>query len=333
MDTLVRTVTLNGFLNVCNLHDIKSHALLRKVGLNASALVDPERHISAETLCTLLDLASQESGSPAFGIQMAQQRQTLDFGILGVLMRHQPNLRGMWLAAIQYRGLLNDATAISLEPSGETSLLRFELLVDSRIPQTQACELLAGVMMRTCQAILGPVWAPKEVRFMHAAPPEQYLHKKFFGCPVVFGSEFNGMVLRTLDMNAPNPAADPELVRYAESIVLPMRALGESALLQEVRKNIYLLMPLEQACIERVAEQMHLSTRTLQRQLDQHGTSFSETLGTVRRNLVLRYMDNSRYSIGQVAALTGYSRQASFTRWFHANFGTSPRQWRRANLA
>ena len=168
---------------------------------------------------------------------------------------------------------------------------------------------------------------------MHAAPPEQYLHKQFFGCPVVFGSEFNGMVLRTLDMDASNPAADPELVRYAESLAMPMSALGESALLQEVRKHIYLLMPLEQACIERVAEQLHLSTRTLQRQLDQHGTSFSEILDTVRRNLVLRYMNNSRYSIGQVAALTGYSRQASFTRWFHANFGASPRQWRQTNLA
>ena len=107
--------------------------------------------------------------------------------------------------------------------------------------------------------------------------------------------------------------------------------MGESSLLQEVRKNIYLLMPLEQASIERVAEQMHLSTRTLQRQLDHIGTSFSEVLDNVRKNLVLRYMKNSRYSIGQVASLTGYARQASFTRWFLANFGSSPRQWRQNN--
>ncbi|QNP47628.1 AraC family transcriptional regulator [Diaphorobacter aerolatus] len=333
MDTLVRTVTLNGFLNVCNMHGVNSHALLKQVGLDASTLVDSERHISAETLCKLLDLAAAQSHCAAFGIQMAQHRQTLDFGIMGVLMRHKPTLRDMWLAAIQYRKLLNDATAISLEQSGELSILRFELLIDSQIPQQQSCELVAGVMMRTCQAVLGGAWSPREVRFMHAAPQEQYQHKQFFGCPVTFNSEFNGIVLRTLDMAMPNPAADPELVRYAESIVMPMRALGDNALLQEVRKNIYLLMPLEQACIERVAEQMHLSTRTLQRQLDQSGTSFSEVLDTVRKNLVLRYMNNSRYSIGQVASLTGYSRQASFTRWFQANFGTSPRQWRQTRLA
>ncbi|QIL79680.1 AraC family transcriptional regulator [Diaphorobacter sp. HDW4A] len=333
MDTLVRTVTLNGFLNVCNLHGVNSHQLLRQVGLDASALVESDRHISAETLCKLLDLAAKESGCAAFGIQMAQNRQTLDFGILGVLMRHQPSLRDMWQSAIQYRKLLNDATAISLEQTGDLSILRFELLIDSQIPQTQSCELVLGVAMRTCQAVLGVAWSPKEVRFMHPAPAEQYQHKQFFGCPVSFNSEFNGMVLRSVDMNATNPAADPELVRYAESVVMPLRAFGDNALLQEVRKNIYLLMPLEQACIERVAEQMHLSTRTLQRQLDHRGTSFSEVLDTVRKNLVLRYMNNSRYSIGQVASLTGYSRQASFTRWFHVNFGMSPRQWRQTRPA
>lgn len=331
MDTLVRTVTLNGFLTVCNLHGLNSHELLRAVGLNAGFLVDAECHISAETLCRLLELAAQESGCSAFGAQMAQNRQMLDFGIMGVLMRHQPCLRDMWLSAIRYRQLLNDALAISLEPAGDLAVLRFELLVDTRIPQTQSCELVAGIMVRTCQAVLGPLWTPQRVSFMHAAPQEIHHNKRFFGCPLDFASEFNGLVFHAADLKVPNPSADPELVRYAESVVMPLHASGDKAVLQEVRRNIYLLMPLDQAKIERVAERMNLSARTLQRQLDQSGTSFSELLDSVRKNLVLRYLKNQRYSIGQVASLTGYSRQASFTRWFQQNFGMSPRQWRQVN--
>ena len=328
MDTLVRTVTLNGFLNVCTSHGLNAHALLGKVGLDASALVDAERHISAEAFCRLLDLAAEEARSPSFGIQMAMNRAMLDFGILGVMMRHKPCLRDMLQVAIDYQRLLNAATAQSLETSSELSILRFELLVNTQVPQTQASELVAGVQIRICQSVLGEAWSPREVHFMHAAPQELFQHKKVFGCPILFGSEFNGLVLKTSDLSVPNPVADPELVRYAESVLLPMKALGENSLLQEVRKNIYMLMPLEQARIERVAEQMHTSTRTLQRQLDQSGTSFSELLDNVRRNLVLRYMSNSRYTIGQVASLTGYSRQASFTRWFQMSFGMSPREWR-----
>lgn len=330
MDTLVRAVTLNGFLNVCGLHGLNSHALLEKVGLNAGALVDAERHISSEALCRLLELASQASGCAAFGVQMAQNRQLFDFGVLGVLMRHKPCLRDMWLSAIQYRRLLNDALALSLEPAGAVTVLRFELLVDAHIPQTQACELVAGILLRACQPVLGAAWSPRELHFMHAQPQALHLQKQFFGCPLRYGSEFNGLVLRSSDLNVSNPAADPELVRYAESIAMPLRASGKDALLQEVRRHIYLLMPIEQAGIEHVAEQMHLSTRTLQRQLDQSGTSFSELLDDVRKNLALRYMNNKRYSISQVASLVGYSRQASFTRWFQLNFGLSPREWRRS---
>ncbi|MEG0445917.1 MAG: AraC family transcriptional regulator [Comamonas sp.] len=333
MDTLVRTVTLNGFLSVCNMHGLRARELLRTVGLDAGSLVDAERHVSAETLCRLLELAAEESGCSAFGVQMAEARQSLDFGILGNLMRHKPSLREMWQSAIHYRQLLNAALALSLEPAGDFSILRFEMLVNSQVPQKQACELVVAVGVRACQAVLGDGWSPHSVSFMHTAPSELYLHKKFFGCPLSFNSEFNGLLLRNSDLNAPNPAADPELVRYAESVAMPLRASGENPVLQEVRKNIYLLMPLEQAKIERVAEQMHLSTRTLQRHLDQSGTSFSELLENVRKNLVLRYLNNQRYSIGQVASLTGYTRQASFTRWFQLNFGMSPRQWRQQNAA
>ena len=333
MDTLVRTVTLNGFLTVCNLYGLRAHDLLRKVGLDVGSLIDVERHISSESLCRVLELAAQESSCSAFGVLMAQHRQSLDFGIMGNLMRHKQCLRDMWQTAIYYRQLLNDALAISLETTGDLSILRFEMLVNSQIPQKQASELVVAVAMRACQAVLGPAWTPQSVNFMHGVPTEQYLHKKFFGCPINFNSEFYGLVLRTSDLEVPNPAADPELVRYAESVAMPLKASGENAVLQEVRKNIYLLMPLEQAKIERVADQMHLSTRTLQRQLDQSGTSFSQLLDSVRKNLVLRYLNNNRYSIGQVASLTGYSRQASFTRWFQLNFGMSPRQWRQNNPA
>src|SRR5690606_33974291 len=121
MDTLVRTVSLNGFLNVCSMYGLNSHALLGKVGLDASSLVDPERHISAGTLCRLLELSAQESTCCAFGVQMAQNRQTLDFGILGVLMRHKQCLRDMWQSAIHYQRLLNDAVALFLEEAGELS--------------------------------------------------------------------------------------------------------------------------------------------------------------------------------------------------------------------
>ncbi|MCY1314272.1 hypothetical protein D9M70_648940 [compost metagenome] len=49
----------------------------------------------------------------------------------------------------------------------------------------------------------------------------------------------------------------------------------------------------------------------------------------MRRDLVLRYMENPRYSLSRIADLLGYSVASSFTRWFTCQFGKSPAAWRR----
>jgi AraC-like DNA-binding protein len=68
--------------------------------------------------------------------------------------------------------------------------------------------------------------------------------------------------------------------------------------------------------------------RTMQRQLESTGSSFSDLVEEVRRDLAVRYMSNPRYPIGRVAALLGYTQQGSFTVWFAARFGMTPRAWR-----
>jgi AraC-like DNA-binding protein len=47
-----------------------------------------------------------------------------------------------------------------------------------------------------------------------------------------------------------------------------------------------------------------------------------------RRELVETYMENPRYTLRSIAELLGYSTLSSFTRWFTAQFGSSPGAWR-----
>jgi AraC-like DNA-binding protein len=48
----------------------------------------------------------------------------------------------------------------------------------------------------------------------------------------------------------------------------------------------------------------------------------------VRRDLVIRYLENPGYSLGRIADMLGYSMPSSFTRWFIAQFGMPPAAWR-----
>ena len=86
------------------------------------------------------------------------------------------------------------------------------------------------------------------------------------------------------------------------------------------------------ATIEQIAQALGMNVRTLQRRLDDSGRTFSDLINEVRRELVLRYMENSRYPLSRIAELLGYSMLSSFTRWFTAQFGVAPVVWR-ANTA
>jgi len=76
--------------------------------------------------------------------------------------------------------------------------------------------------------------------------------------------------------------------------------------------------------IARLAVSAGLSSRTLQRQLAQEGTSFSELLEEVRREMALRHLESDGGSLDDVAAKLGYARQSTLTRAVRRWTGQTP---------
>jgi AraC-like DNA-binding protein len=152
-----------------------------------------------------------------------------------------------------------------------------------------------------------------------------------FACRLDFDSEFNGIVLSAADLDSPNPSADPVMARYARQFIESMPLPHERSFIMEVRRAVYLMLPMGRATSECIAQGMGLSLRSMQRKLDDAGTSFTNVLNDVRRELAPRYMANPRHSLSRISELLGYSTQGSFTRWFEAQFGQIPSAWRQQN--
>lgn len=326
MVTLVRAAVLTNFFEVARDLGLNPQGVLRKVGLSRALLQDPDQRIPSRAAVALLEEAALAAHCPNFGLRMAESRQLSNFGAVSLLISHQPTLRAALRATIEYRHLLNETLSMQIEDAGPMVIVREEVVAD--MPSRQATELAIGVLFRLCAALLGPRWRPHSVCFTHEAPPDLSLHRRLFACRLEFGAEFNGIVCAAADLDAPNPSADPAMARYAQRFLETLPRVNEYSTVLEVRKAIYLLLPMGRATIESVAQGLGLSVRTLQRQLEEGEASFSGLINEVRRDLVQRYMDNRRYSIGRIAELLGYSTHSAFTRWFTAQFGSAPAVWR-----
>ncbi|RAR62431.1 AraC family transcriptional regulator [Paraburkholderia unamae] len=328
METMLSSVSMSGYFDVALRAGLNAVELAREAGLDAASLANPGDRIPAAAACLLLERSAEKASCPTFALQMAATRRRFGAGVVNVLLAHKRTLREVLLAGAAYGRLLNEALAVHVEDTGATVTIREELVVDQGVPRDQAVELAVGVLGRHSGELLGEHWKPRAVHFVHQAPPSITFHRRFFGCPVEFGSDFNGLVCATADLDCPNPAADPELARYAEDLADSLNVEGVGSTALEVRKAIYLLLPLGQASVEQVAAHLHMSVRTMQRQLELANTSFSRVTEAVRYELAVRFMSNSRYPIGQVSGLVGYSHQGTFTNWFVGRFGMTPRDWR-----
>lgn len=330
MDVLVRAAALTHFSEVANALQYRPDAALRAVGLSAAALVDPERRIPSSAVIKLLELAALNSGCEQFGLRMAQSRQLSNMGVVSLLISHQPTLRDALATTVAYRHLLNDSLALQLEDCVDTVVIKEEVM--SQVPARQATELALGVLHRMCSAVLGRNWRPKRVCFRHRAPQDLSLHRSLFACPLEFSGEFNGLVIAASDLDLVNPAADPNMVRFASQFVEAISDQQQPSIISEVRKAIYLMLPSGRANCSAIAQGLGLSMRSLQRHLDEVGTDFSKLLHQVRQELVMQYLGNTHHDLMHIAQLLGYARQASFTRWFQQSFDQSPSSYRRALL-
>ena len=73
-----------------------------------------------------------------------------------------------------------------------------------------------------------------------------------------------------------------------------------------------------------VARQLGMSERSFKRHLAQEGTSFGEVLDRLRYRLALRYLEDERSSIQQIAWLLGYSEIGAFNHAFKRWTGHRP---------
>jgi AraC-like DNA-binding protein len=329
MAAFVRAATLMHFGKVAGQVGLNPRFLLREAGLDLRVLTEPDMRVQADKVATVLERAAERSGIASFGLRMAELRQLSDFGALGLLISHQPTLRAVLATMAQYRDLMNEALALHVEESGGLVILREELSIDGAAPLRQAHELAVGTLSRTLRALLGRNWLPLGVHFAHSAPLDSGIHRRLFGPKLVFNSDFNGVVCTAQDLDRLNPKADPGLARYARQFIDTLPHAGRQSTTQDVRKAVYLLLPLGRASLSGVGEYLGSNNRRLQRQLAAEGSEFQALLAGVRRDLAVRYMCGTRHSLTEVTEILGYNRLSSFTRWFAGEFGIAPSRWRK----
>ena len=85
--------------------------------------------------------------------------------------------------------------------------------------------------------------------------------------------------------------------------------------------------------LSRVAGQLGMSGRTLQRKLAEKNLVFSEMLESICRSIAREYILHTDYSVTDIAMMLGYTDLSSFSRAYKRWTGVGPQQAREAGRA
>jgi AraC-like DNA-binding protein len=329
---VIRSASLNGYIELANSLKLNPQAMMRKAGLSPLCLDDPETPISVLAVRELLESSAKVAGVEDFGLQLARGRRLSNLGPISIVLREEPTARQALDTLSRYLRLLNASLLTRIEDHGDVVIIREEFLMEGTAPVRQSIDLAVGVMYRILDELLGVGWKPRRVCFSHRPPHDITSHKAFLGANLEFNSSFNGIVCAARDLSAKLPMTDTGMAPYARRFLEQSLSRSRSNTLDAARQLVVALLPGGRCTADQVAQHLAMNRRTLHRHLLAEGESFSSMMQSVRSELALRQIRDSDRSMAELAELLGFSDASAFAYWFRRRFACTVSDWRRSQL-
>lgn len=320
---LARALTGLGFdpapaLHACGLRLVEIES---EEGLERRVPVAVLDHFWVETVALTKD--------PAIGVRIGSLGRIESFGALGYIATASSTLGDALLRTARYLKLWNEATSISLLVEGESGLLWYRSLSPD-LKHPAAADAFMTLLLAMSRQLTGEHLVPLEARFAHEAAADSSVYRDVYGCAPAFDQLEYGLVF------SPDVLTLPVATRGSDRTEAFARQLGElenalplaASLATRVRDMLAAELRGGNPMIESIAAQLRMHPRTLTRRLREEGTSHSELLDSLRRELATKYMA-TELSVSEVAFLLGFSDASAFNKAFKRWSGLAPGAFRR----
>jgi AraC-like DNA-binding protein len=312
---------------------VRVSAVLRRAGLPQDLFAQTRILVSTEELFALWRAIGEVSEDPAIGLKLATESRTERFHPMGLAALSTENF-GTAVAHMARYKKLNAPEEILNYTDGDEWSIQFSWHLAADVEPQILIEHCFAYVLAIARHGSGTRISPVRVELVQPRPHLKTL-EKYFGCPVVCGASRNALVFRAGD------AALPFVTRNAE--LLEMLApqfehelnqhSGEDTFVELVRGAIQQRLTGQRPTVEDIARNLHTSPRTLQRRLQEAGSSFQRVLDEARHQMARYYLGNSVLELNEAAYLLGYEDANSFARAFRGWEGMPPGHWRETHRA
>ncbi|MEB5928527.1 AraC family transcriptional regulator [Acinetobacter schindleri] len=318
-------------LDVISRWGYNDESLFKPFGLTSEQLADPEFRIPTAIANDMVKHALKLTGEPTLGYHLGTQMRISIHGFIGYAIMTANNITEALVLANRFIQLRLPFLQLFFSTFGVKATVQLQTDIQMEPLRTEISIALMIGLISMAKAITGISDATGEIDFDFKKPEgfERFMvkfptHQFRFEQPHLLLSFDKNYLMNKL-VHA-DPIASQIAINQCEA---ELSALGERHRIAMRVRDILTNSEQHYLSIEAVADRLHMSDRTLKRQLAAEGTSFSTLVDEVRYRHATSLLSRTDFTLEQIADELGYSDVANFSRAFKRWSGRSPSNWRK----
>jgi AraC-like DNA-binding protein len=306
--------------------------ILSGIGIGIEQFGDPDTRLSHRVVMASLEKSIRVLDDPTLGLRAGQVIDVGELDVLEYAARSAATLGAAMRVMVRYLRIMNEAADFALAEDDGFPLWRVRPIDDTIQFPSAVNDYIVAAALSFSRRNAAAYEPPLEIRVMHERPPYAEEYAKYFDSKVVFGAPHNGLLLSKERVQVPMLRANAAVARAFE--LQAQRALEKLRVREGLAGRVREVLATElgdgSASMEETARRLGMGVATLRRKLDQEGTTFSDLLDEVRKQLAMRHLTANGPTVSEVAFLLGFSDVRAFARAFRRWTSQSPTEYRAA---
>jgi len=313
---------------------IQGDELIREAGLSPQALSEPSALLSARDYDALACALQKRLNHPALALHIGEMLRTDMLNTVGLLIATATDFREAFEQFLRFKPLVNPCGDLTLTEEGLQARVTCHIGPEQRLSGGfHYAEMYFSTIITITNALRGHPIRVYRIEFSHDGSAYLDDFRRIFGADtdIRFNAPENIIVAERDFLDEPLPSKAPAFNRQIEQLAqrqladLPQGDTMTSAVLHILDE----FMGQRILDIEEVARQLEVTSRTLQRRLQEEDTTYLALRDHVRYRHAQRYLCDPALGIDRIAARLGFSESANFYRAFKGWSGVSPGEYRR----
>lgn len=289
--------------------------------------------IDFERMAALYEAAAEELDDDLFGWRFTRILPLSSFGLLSYAVLNAADVQtGVGNLARYATELSISVEATSLRIDAGVAEVGFR--VDPRWVEAgrQLVEGHLSAVLMALKKMVGTPWVPRRVRLQCREGGRRQSIEAQVGVEVEFDSDLNSVIFDAALLDRAVAGADRDLLPLIERRLSELPSVQSEAFASRVGDEVARILCDGPPSIEKVARQLAMSPRSLQRRLSEEDITFRQLVNRVRLELADEYLEDPKISVTEISMLLGYHGVSSFTQAFRAARGVPPITWRRKRV-